>query len=345
MKQSKFLWIQANQTFVVADTKYKQLEVQLNLKNDADGIIRSHSRMKNACLPVKTKEPIFLNRDHRLVELLVLYCHLKVYHRGVRQTLTEFRATYWITRGRSFVKKILYPCVPCKRLNARPLMYPGHSELPFVRFDERHPFSSTGVDYLGPLYCTPVYGKDGKTFKALVVLYTCLSTCAIVLDVVHASNAKVFINSLRRFISRRGCPAVIVSDNGSSFTAEETQKFVASKFIEWKFNIALAPRQGGIWERLVSCVKRCIKKAVGVGRLSYTELQTLIMEIEAILNNRPICQDYDDEIEDVLTPNHLLYGRRLGNVNNSGNCSVEFEDAEELGRREKTYFWIDYVFL
>ena len=101
----------------------------------------------------------------------------------------------------------------------------------------------------------------------------------------------------------------------------------------------------GVWERLVSCVKRCIKKAVGVGRLSYTELQTLIMEIEAILNNRPICQDYDDEIEDVLTPNHLLYGRRLENVNNSSNCSVEFEDAEELGRREKhisaliTYFW------
>ena len=135
------------------------------------------------------------------------------------------------------------------------------------------------------------------------------------------------------------------SDNGSCFTAQDTQQFAASKFIDWRFNIALAPWQGGIWERLVSCIKRCIKKAVGVRKISYTELQTMIFEIEAILNNRPLCQDYDDELDDVLTPNHLVYGRRLENVNEKSVKSVELEGRVELVKREKhlvrlvTYFW------
>ena len=170
--------------------------------------------MKNACLPEDTKAPIILSRNHRLAKLLVLYCHVKVYHRGVRQTLTEFRSIYWITRGRSFVKKVIRPCIVCQKLNVRPLKYPAHSELPTVRFDERYPFSSSGLDYMGPLYCTPVYGQTEKSFKAYVLLYTCLSTRAIILDVVHSANAKTLVQSLRRFISRRGCPAIIVSDNG-----------------------------------------------------------------------------------------------------------------------------------
>ena len=345
MKRSKKLWIQANQKFVESEKDFENLQLQLNVKKDADDIIRTFSRMKNACLPAETKAPVLLSKEHRLSELIILYCHSKVYHRGVRQTLNEFRASYWVTRGRSYVKKLLRTCIVCRKLNARPFKYPGHSELPVVRFDDRSPFSSSGVDHLGPLYCSPVYGKKDEAFKAYVVLYTCLSTRAVLLDVVQSTDAKSFINSFRRFIARRGCPAIMLSDNGSAFTAAETQKFVANKFIEWRFNIPLAPWQGGIWERLVSCVKRCIKKTVGVRRISYVELQTLIAEIEGILNNRPICQDYDDEIENVLTPNHLLYGRRLESVNEKNSCKVDGEDRPELGKREKhltqllTYFW------
>ena len=146
--------------------------------------------------------------------------------------------------------------------------YPTHSELPLIRFDERYPFAATGLDYLGPLYCSPVYGKKETLYKAHVVLYTCISTRAVILDVVHSADSKCLVNSFRRFISRRGCPAIMVSDNGSSFIAEETQKFVSTKFIDWRFNIAFAQCQGGIWERLVSCVKRRIKKVVDVRRIS-----------------------------------------------------------------------------
>ena len=64
----------------------------------------------------------------------------------------------------------------CRKLNARPFKYPGHSELPAIRFDERYPFAATDVDYLGTFYCSPVYGKKDEAFKAHVVLYTCTST-------------------------------------------------------------------------------------------------------------------------------------------------------------------------
>ena len=78
-----------------------------------------------------------------------------------------------------------------------------------------------------------------------------------------------------------------------------------------KLNLDYAPWFGGIWERLISCVKKCLKKTIGRKRLTFIELQTVIAEIELILNNRPIGIDYDDDQEDVLTPNHLIFGRKL----------------------------------
>ena len=87
----------------------------------------------------------------------------------------------------------------------------------------------------------------------------------------------------------------------------ETQEFAANHFIDWKFNVACAPWWGGMWERLVSCIERCLKKTIGTKQLSYVELQTFILEIEGILNNRPLCADYDDDTEGVLTPNYLVF--------------------------------------
>ena len=300
--------------------------------------------MKYANIPDHVKAPIMLSKEHHLTVLIVWYCHSKVMHRGVKQTLNEIRTNYWITRGRSFVKKVLSPCTLCKRLNGRPYVYPAHSDLPNLRYDDRYPFASTGVDYLGPLYVLPVYGSDNeKLYKAYIVLYTCASTRAIILEVVNSCNTKNFIQSLRRFMARRGCPSLIISDNGASFVADETQEFASNHFIKWKFNIPYSPWMGGMWERMVSCVKKCLKRTIGVRQINYIELQTLILEIELILNNRPICADYDDDIDEVLSPNHLLFGRKLDMINLKN--SDELEGDDNLNKREKhlqrmiNHFW------
>ena len=86
-----------------------------------------------------------------------------------------------------------------------------------------------------------------------------------------------------------------------------------------------------------------IKKVVGRRIIRHIELQTLVMEIEAILNNRPSCQD--SEIEVVLTPNHLVYGRRLENINSNKNGSIEIDRYDELAKKENKIDIINNILL
>ena len=132
----------------------------------------------------------------------------------------------------------------------------------------------------------------------------------------------------------------MLSDKGSVFCAESTQAFASKRHINWKFNLENAPWFGGMWERLVASVKRCIKKVVGTKRITYVELQTLINEIELILNNRPIGVDYEDDMEDVLTPNHLLFGRRLEGTNDDLTDATHSDEpsvacSSKLAKRRK----------
>ena len=237
---------------------------------------------------------------------------------------------------RQLVRKLLNKCLVCRRLNVRKYRYPGTGDLPGFRMDNSRAFKNVGVDYLGLLFVLPMFKPGNQLLKVWVVLYTCASTRGIVLDVVDNMSSNAFLNSLRKFIARRDAPSLFVSDNGTSFKAIETQNFIATREITWKYNLEAAPWWGGFWERLVALVKACLKKAVGHKRLTYVELVTFLQEVECVLNNRPLCEPCDEERE-VLTPNHLLYGRRLEVMNYSDNNDDVREDRSEatLTRRTK----------
>ena len=81
--------------------------------------------------------------------------------------------------------------------------------------------------------------------------------------------------------------------------------------VEWRFNLAKAPWWGGIFERMIRSAKRCIKKAVGKNCLSYDELLTLVTEVEAVLNSRPLTYVSSEEVREPLTPSHLMVGFRV----------------------------------
>ena len=83
------------------------------------------------------------------------------------------------------------------------------------------------------------------------------------------------------------------------------------KKVEWIFNLEKAPWWGGLFERMVRSVKRCIKKTIGGARLTYEEQLTVIIETEMILNARPLSYVTSADAEEPLTPSHLLHGRRL----------------------------------
>ena len=149
--------------------------------------------------------------------------------------------------------------------------------------------------------------------KTWVVLYTCAVTRAVHLDLVPDSGASAFIRSLKRFIGRRGVANLMISDNATSFKNEEvklSEELVKLK-VKWKFIIAASPWWGGFWERLVKTVKRSLRKILFRASVTYEELTTVIIEIEGIINSRPLTHVYDDSVEEVLTPAHLILGRRL----------------------------------
>jgi transposase InsO family protein len=125
------------------------------------------------------------------------------------------------------------------------------------------------------------------------------------------------IRALRRFIARRGCPKLIISDNAKTFKAEETRNFLHDLAVNWKFIMPRAPWQGGVYERMVRrSTKRCLKKVLRNASLSYEELETVIYGVECVINSRPLTYIGKNGCEEPVTPNHLMFGHNLHLVHN-----------------------------
>ena len=158
--------------------------------------------------------------------------------------------------------------------------------------------------------------------KRWVCLFTCVAVRAIHLELVNDLSAQEFLRALRRFIARRGKPIELISDNAPQFklgksviervwlqttTDPDIQSYVADQGIGWNFIIEFAPWQGGFYERLVGLVKLSLKKSLGKSCLSSKELETVIVEVEAVLNSRPLVYvgcEIDSGV--ALTPAHFL---------------------------------------
>ena len=331
------LWIVQVQTSLAQETHFNEWKKQFGLFLDHKGIWRCGGRLDNADFQYATKHPIFLSKHHHLVALIVRSAHEKVSHNGVKDTLTQIRAKYWIVQGRSLVKSIIHRCVVCRRYEGRPYASPAPPPLPAFRVSEAVAFSSTGVDFAGPLYIK-TYGLT-KSKKVWICLYTCCITRAVSIDLVPDMSTETFICSLKRFCARRGMPRLFISDNGKTFVAaaklikkiidgRDVQQHLSQINVKWSFNLAKAPWWGGVFERMVRSTKRCLRKVIGQAKLSYDELLTAITEVEAIINSRPLSYITPDDLDEPLTPSHLLMGRRILSLPDGLSHQVEIEDSE-----------------
>ena len=201
------------------------------------------------------------------------------------------------------------------------------------------------LDYTGPLYVKNIYNNDSNVvYKAWLVIITCASSRGIYLDLVPNCTSKSCIKAFRRFISNRGSPQVIVSDNGKYFTSEHAQNFVNNWNIKWKFNIEGAPWTGGFFERLIRSIKRCLKKILGNARLDYEQMLTIIKEIEMGLNNRAITYLYtESDLIEPVTPNKLLLWRNLL-YTNTEHFDAKTDETSLTKRCQRTnillkHFW------
>lgn len=297
---------------------FEQLVSELGIVKHGE-ILRCEGRLVNSDLEFDARRPFILPRKHHLTELIVRDCHERVHHSGVRATLAQLRSKYWVPKGRQEVKRVLSECVTCKKLKGKPYSSPPIAALPEFRVREAPPFSRVGVDFAGPLY---VKSKMGEMEKVYIALFSCCVTRAIHLELVEDLSAAAFRRCLRRFTARRGTPALIVSDNAKTFQATEKalnklfdhpeiQADLEHMRVEWKFNLERAPWWGGFFERMVASVKDCLRKTLGNARLSYEELLTVLVEVECTLNARPLTYEYNEIDGEVLTPSHLIYGRRI----------------------------------
>ncbi|XP_035233819.1 uncharacterized protein LOC118205641 [Stegodyphus dumicola] len=190
---------------------------------------------------------------------------------------------------------------------------------PEDRVREGATFEVVGVDLAGPLYL-----REGS--KAWIVLYTCAIYRAIHLELVTSLSTETFIQSLRRFIARRGRPYVIYSDNGTNFVGTNSVlkkvnwnaicSAASIQRIRWKFNPPTAAWWGGWWERLVRMVKENLRRVLGRTSLNYEELYTILCDCEQVINSRPITYvSEDNQDPSPLTP--MMFPARIAVIRSS----------------------------
>lgn len=134
-------------------------------------------------------------------------------------------------------------------------------------------------------------------------------------------TSEAFIALLRRFIAHRGKCSIIHSDNGTNFVGAQKQLVsylkncdasMAHEGIEWKFNPPSVPHFGGLWESAVKSIKHHLNRILKDSRLNLEELTTLLCQIEACVNSRPITPLNSDSSEpEALTPANFLIGGPL----------------------------------
>ncbi|TWW53147.1 hypothetical protein D4764_0275540, partial [Takifugu flavidus] len=182
------------------------------------------------------------------------------------------------------------------------------------------PFYSTGFDCFGP-YLVKVGHRNEKRWG---LIFKCLTTRCVHLDLINSLDTGTFLLAPRRFIARRGTPSEIYSDQGTNFRGAERelkeafadmepqlQKSSASHQIIFRFNPLASPHFGGIWEREIRSVKRALQVVIGAQAVPENVLLTVLIEVEGILNAKPLGYVSSDVADpDPVTPSMLLMGRR-----------------------------------
>ena len=281
-------------------------------------------------------------------------CRLR--HPGPERVFAELRRSFWILRGREAIRKQQHSCPECQRWRAKPST-PFMADLPPARLRLfKPPFHSTGMDCFGPFQV-----KIGRrTEKRWGLIFKCLTTRAVHLELLTSIDSDAFLMALRRFTARRGTPAELYSDQGTNFRGAE--KELATAFadmqpdlkdilarnhrIEFHFNPPASPHFGGAWEREIRSVKSTLRATIGAQTVTEEVLRTVLIEVEGILNSKPLGYVSSDISDlDPITPNHLLMGRPSSSL-----PPVVYPQSELLSRKRwrqsqilTDHFWSRFV--
>ncbi|XP_014217295.1 uncharacterized protein LOC106645853 [Copidosoma floridanum] len=293
---------------------------------DDRGLIRIKGRVTCVAGAEFNHTPIVLDGKHNTVRAIVRKLYYRWQHGYHETVVNELLQRYVVFGARPALRAVCNQCLICKMRRGRP-QPPLMAALPEGRLAYRQrPFTHCGVDYFGPMLV-----KIGRSrVKRWGVLFTCLTTRAVHLEIACSLATSSMIMALQRMAARRGCPAVIYSDNGTNFRGactelqtevarldRQRQKEYASKNgIRWFFSPPEAPHMGGSWERLVRSVKVALHATLKDEVPSEEVLCTVLAEAEHVVNSRPLTHvSVHPGDGEALTPNHFLIGTASGSVN------------------------------
>ena len=293
---------------------------------DERGFLRVGGRLQHAPgLSFNAKHPLLIPRDHLFTRRYFQYIHQKTMHSGPRMTLSTAQLKYWAPRGKVLANITVSRCVVCRK--ARPRAYQQvMADLPPPRVEPvERAFLTVGVDFAGPITIHHP-GRGSRPTTVYLAVFVCFATKAVHLEIVSDLTTAAFINTLRRFVGRRGKPTTIWSDNATNFVgaARELKKLTGDpnfwpvifnwccndEGIQWRFIPPRSPHFGGLWEAAVKSTKHHLLRVAGTAPLHRDELDTLLATIESILNSRPIIPVVMNPSDDQpLTPAHFIIGQ------------------------------------
>ncbi|XP_031334025.1 uncharacterized protein LOC116164038 [Photinus pyralis] len=310
--------------------------LSLNPFLDKYGIIRVGGRLSRSSFSVDQKHPIILPAKSDFTNLIIDFEHKNNMHIGVEGTLGIVRRQFWPIHGRSTTRRVVHKCVKCARFRKQTL-YPIMGDLPSERIHPSRPFLYTAVDYAGPLLIKDGKTRNRKILKAYLCVFVCFSTKAIHLELAGDLSTSSFLNAFKRFVGRRGICSTLYSDNGTNFVGankelknvikllsnSEFSEYFRQNSIDWKFMPPHSPHFGGLHEAAVKSAKTIMKRVIGNSHLTYEQLATVFVQIEAVLNSRPITPLSEDPNDlTALTPGHFLIGDVLRCVPQEDNTHI-----------------------
>ncbi|XP_062542560.1 uncharacterized protein LOC134210532 [Armigeres subalbatus] len=322
---------------------------------DPEGIIRVGGRLNLLEQPYIMKHPILLPNPHPYTRLLATLHHLRLIHGGGRVTLASMREYFWPIRGRRLVRSIIHACFRCTRASPVPATQ-QLGQLPIHRIRPSRPFCITGMDFAGPVYLKAIH-KRASPAKAYICIFVCFSTKAVHIELVGDLSTSAFLAAFRRFVSRRGRPTDVYSDNGKNFEGAKTSwsTFNVSSWIATKIftpSARMNPSPGiCVHQKRRTLVdygkgrkvaKTHLYRQLGNSRLTFEEMTTLLTQIEAAMNSRPLVPLSEDPNDlSCLTPAHFLIGSTMQAIPEQDLTRVSICLLDRLQATQRTYqqFW------
>lgn len=313
--------------------------------------------------------PVILPENCHFSRLVIARVHTLVHHPGVDRTCNSIRERYFIINQLKLVKQHITTCSICQRKRFQQTDV-SHGQLPSFRTDiYQPPFTNTGVDLFGPLKVSMT--EPGDYYG---VIFVCATSRLVHIEIISNMTADSVFEAIRRFVARCGLPNLFYSDNGTQLVKlkNDLKEYITVinrehpdrelKF-QWIHLTAHSPWRGGFYERLIKSIKdslitftidrkltprRLDREKSGLAKpptitrgnksMTYEQLVTCMVEIEGLINNRPLFMHEGQ----VIRPIDFYGGRGSIQLPVVGNLPTDYRrpniisDYKALQRRINT---------